>query len=64
MQNEQIDGLTTNHSPDPLPKQKRMQTLNVKEMESSSKVDNLRDVASWMSIRNAYRLGAPIIVKF
>jgi hypothetical protein len=32
------------------------------EMESSSKI-NLRDVSWWKSIKNAYRLGALIIVK-
>ncbi len=39
MQNEQIDGLTTNHSLAPLPKQERMQALNIKGMESPSKID-------------------------
>jgi hypothetical protein len=33
MQNKWIDGLTTNHSLAPLPKQKRMRALNVEEME-------------------------------
>jgi hypothetical protein len=55
MQNKRIDGLTTNHSPTPLPKQERMQALDVKEMESSSKI-NLRDVLWWMSIKDAYKL--------
>jgi hypothetical protein len=58
MQNEQIDGVTTNHSLDPLLKQKRMRALDVEEMESSSKIGNLTDVAWWMSITNTYRLGA------
>jgi hypothetical protein len=40
-----------------------MQVLDVKEMESSPKID-LRDVSWWMSIKNAYRCGAPIIAKF
>jgi hypothetical protein len=43
MQNERIDGLVINHSPAFLPKQKRMQALNVKEM----------DVSWWMSIKYA-----------
>jgi hypothetical protein len=38
-----------------------MWVLDVEEMESSSKID-LRDVSWWMSIRDACRLGAPIIV--
>ncbi len=36
---EQIDGLTINHSPNPLSEQKQMQALDVKEMESSSKIN-------------------------
>jgi predicted P-loop ATPase len=43
MQNEWIDDLTTNHNPAPLLKQEWMWVLNVKEMESSSKID-LKDV--------------------
>jgi hypothetical protein len=39
-----------------------MRTLNVKEMESSSKI-NLRDVSWWMSIKDACRLGVLIIAK-
>jgi hypothetical protein len=39
MWNEQIDGLTINHSLDPLPEQKQIQALDVKEMESSSKIN-------------------------
>ncbi len=35
MENERIDGLTTNHNPAPLPEQKRMQVLDVEKMESS-----------------------------
>jgi hypothetical protein len=41
-----------------------MRTLDVEEMESSSKINNLRDVAWWMSIKNAYRLGALLIARF
>ncbi len=47
--------------PTPLPKQKAMQALDVEEMESSSKID--LDVSWWMSIKNAYKLGAPITTK-
>jgi hypothetical protein len=32
-------------------------------MESSSKID-LRDVSWWMSIKNAYRFGVLLTVKF
>ncbi len=39
MWNKQIDGLTINHSPTPLPKQKQMWVLDVEEMESSFKID-------------------------
>ncbi len=59
MQNEQIDGLTTNYSLAPLPEQERMRILNAKGMESSSKID-LRDVSWWMSLKDAYRPRAPI----
>jgi hypothetical protein len=38
-----------------------MPALEVKEMESSSKID-LRDV-SWMSIKNGYKHGALVIAK-
>jgi hypothetical protein len=62
MQNKQIDVVTTDHSPTPLPEQERMQALDVEEMESSSKID-LRDVLWWMSIKNACRLEVPIIAK-
>ncbi len=62
MQNEWINGLTTNHSPTRLPKQERMQALNVKEMESSFKI-NLKDVLWFTSIKDAYKLGVSIIVK-
>jgi hypothetical protein len=48
MRNEQIDGLTINHSLAPLLEEERMRTLDVEEMESSSKVD-LRDV-SWLQM--------------
>jgi hypothetical protein len=62
MQNEQIDGLTINHSLAPLLKQEQMQALNVEELESSSKID-LRDVSWWMSIKDACRPGVPVIAK-
>jgi hypothetical protein len=39
-----------------------MRALNVKEMESSSKI-NLRDVLWWKSIKDAYITGAPVIAK-
>jgi len=59
MQNEWIDGLTTNHSPTPLHEQKQMRALNVEEMESSSEID-LRDVSWWKFIKDTCRLGVPI----
>jgi hypothetical protein len=62
MRNEQIDGLTTNHNLAPLLEQKQMWTLDVEEVESSSKID-WRDVLWWMSIKDACRLGAPITAK-
>jgi hypothetical protein len=62
MQNEQVDGLTTNHRLAPLPELKRMQVLDVKEMKSSFKID-LKDVSWWMSIKDACRLEVPIIAK-
>ncbi len=62
MWNEQINGQTTNHSFTPLPKQKWMQVLKDKEMESSSKID-WRDVLWWMSIKGAYRFGALVIAR-
>ncbi len=62
MRNEQIDGLTTNCSLAPLPEQEQMRALDVEEMESYSKID-LRDVSWWMSIKNAYRLGALVITR-
>jgi hypothetical protein len=40
-----------------------MRPLDVEEMESSSKID-IKDVSCWMSIKDAYRLGALIIAKF
>jgi hypothetical protein len=40
-----------------------MWVLDVEEMESSSKIDDLKDVLWWMSIRNAYRLGVSITVR-
>jgi hypothetical protein len=39
-----------------------MQTLDVEEMESSSKI-GLRDVSWWMSIKDAYRFGVLITTK-
>jgi hypothetical protein len=39
-----------------------MQVLDVEEMESSSKID-LRDVSWWMSIKDVYRLGVPVIAR-
>jgi hypothetical protein len=54
MENEWIDGVTTNHSHGPLPEQKQMWALDVKEMESSSKID-LKDVLWWTSIKDASR---------
>jgi hypothetical protein len=44
MRNEQIDGLKINHSLAPLPKQEQMWALDVKKMDSSSKID-LKDVS-------------------
>jgi hypothetical protein len=52
MWNEQIDGLIIDHNLMPLLNQKRMQALEAKEMESSSKID-LKDVLWWMSIKDA-----------
>jgi hypothetical protein len=63
MQNEQIDGLVTNHSHAPLPEQERTWSLDVEEMKSFSKI-NLRDVSWLMSIKDARKPKAPIIVKF
>jgi hypothetical protein len=40
-----------------------MQALDDERMESSFKID-LRDVSWWMFIKDACRLGVPIIVKF
>jgi hypothetical protein len=62
MWNEQIDGLTTNHSFAPLPKQEWMQILDPKEMESSSKID-IRDVSWWMSIKYLCNLVVSISAK-
>jgi hypothetical protein len=39
-----------------------MWALDAKEIKSSSKID-LRDVLWWISIKDAYRLGALIIVR-
>jgi hypothetical protein len=39
-----------------------MWALNVEKMESSSKI-NLRDMSWWMSIKDAYRLGALVTAK-
>jgi hypothetical protein len=62
MQNEQIDGLATNHSLALLLKQERMWVLDVEEMESSSKI-NLRNVLLWISIKDACRPRLPIIAR-
>jgi hypothetical protein len=62
MQNKWINGLTTNHNSTPLFEQKQMWVLDAKEMESSFKID-LRDVLWWMSIKDACRPGALIIVR-
>jgi len=43
MENEHIDGLATNHSLTPLPKQEQMRALNVNVMESFFKIE-LKDV--------------------
>jgi hypothetical protein len=53
MQNEWIDGLTTNHNLSPLLKQEWMRAQDVEEMKSSSKI-NLKDVSWWMFIKDAY----------
>jgi len=63
MQKKQIDGLTTNHSFAPLPKQERMWALDVKEMKSSSKID-LKDVSWCVSIKYACRPGMSKFAKF
>jgi hypothetical protein len=39
-----------------------MQILDAKEKESFSKID-LKDVLSWMPIKKACRLGAPVTSK-
>jgi hypothetical protein len=44
MQNEQIDGLTTNNNLAPLLKQEWMWTMNVEKIQSFSKID-LKDVS-------------------
>ncbi len=62
MQNERIDGLVTNHILTPLPEQELMWVLDDEEMESFSKI-SLKDVSWWMSIRDAYNLGASVIAK-
>jgi hypothetical protein len=62
MENEQIDDLTTNHNPAPLPEQEWMQALDVKKMESPLKID-LRDVSWCMSIKDACRLGVLIMTR-
>jgi hypothetical protein len=40
-----------------------MQALDAEEMNSSFKID-LRDVSWWMFIKDVYRLGLTIIVRF
>jgi len=62
MRNEQIDGLTINHSLAPLPKQKQMRILDAEEMESSSKID-LRNVSWWMYIKETCRPRALVMTK-
>jgi hypothetical protein len=62
MRNKQINGLTINHSPTPLPKQKQMWALNVEQIKSCSKID-LKDVSWRMSIKDACKIGALVIVK-
>jgi hypothetical protein len=39
-----------------------MRTLDVEEMESSSKID-LKDVLWWKSIKDACRFGVPVITR-
>jgi hypothetical protein len=39
-----------------------MWVLDVKEMESSCKID-LKDMSWWMSIKDAYKLGALVIAR-
>jgi hypothetical protein len=40
-----------------------MRALDVEGMKSSSKI-NLKDVSWWVSIKDAYRLGVPVIARF
>jgi hypothetical protein len=40
-----------------------MSVSDVKEMESSSKID-LKDVSWWKSIKDVYKHGVPVIAKF
>ncbi len=62
MWNGWIDGLITTHNLAALLEQEWMRALDVKEMESSSKI-SLRDVSWWMSIKDAHRLGVLVIAK-
>jgi hypothetical protein len=62
MENGQINGLATNHNLAPLPKEKRIWALDVKEMKPSFKID-LKDVSWWMSIKNACKLGTFVIAE-
>ncbi len=62
MWNEQIYGLTINHSLAPLHKQERMLAIDAKEMEPSSKI-YVKDVSWWMSIKIACRPRASIIAR-
>jgi hypothetical protein len=39
-----------------------MQALDAEKMEFSSKID-LKDVSWWMSVKDAYRLGVPLIAR-
>lgn len=62
MRNEQIDGLTINHSIAPLFEQEWMWTLNTKEMESSFKID-LKYVSWCMFMKDAYRPKVPVTAR-
>ncbi len=62
MQNKWIDGLTMNYNPTLLPKKKANVGCEVKEMESSFKI-NLKDVSWWMSIKDVCKLKALVIAK-
>jgi len=40
-----------------------MQTLDVERMKPSSKID-LKEMSWWVSIKNACKLGVPVITRF